>query len=409
MKRLSYNTLILLANNLMTAILSLALTVIITRGLGDADFGRYAAVMAWVLPFTVLADGGLNTLLTRDVAQQPASAHTALRQLLPLRLVISAIIVGLVWIFAPFLSDEHVVMVAIRIGIGLAVIDAFFGSYTAIFRAWEVVWPILVLNSVFFGLQIVGVIWVLAQKGDVVALVSMIVLADAIQLGLTWFLWRWRLRHLHPSTTSTPIFWPIALRQAYPFAIAGLLAMLNMRVMILLLDRTVSAEQVGWYAVAFRLLEAARLAPNAFFVALFPRLAALATQPKAFRQIARRALLLLIGYSFVAGLATVVLSATIIPRVFGLDFQPTVGVLNVLIWVLLPSNGRALLTLQLYAYGRQQLVNGILLVGLLFQIGVGYGLVQRYGLYGAPLAVIIGEAFLMLCLGWALRRIMATH
>ncbi|PJF39835.1 MAG: hypothetical protein CUN55_13500 [Phototrophicales bacterium] len=410
MKRLSYNTFILLANNILSATLAFALTVIISRGLGDASFGRYATIMAWILPFTMLADGGLNTLITRNVAQTPDSAAYLLHMLLPIRLFISLTIVAVTWIVAPLLSDDTLIVSGVRIGIWLAVIDAFFGSYTAIFRAWEIVWPILLLNTLFFSLQIISAFWVIYSNADVVTLVYFIVLADFIQLFLTWLLWRLKMRYIYPSSTqATQQVWHILLRQAYPFAIAGLLAMLNMRVMIFLLEHQLPAEVIGWYAVAFRLVEAARLAPNAFFVALFPRLSALIKYPASFRHVTYRAIFFISSYSILVGIITSVTSGWVIPFVFGLEFQPSVRVLNMLIWVLLPSNGRALLTLQLYAYNRQQWVNAILLMGLLVQLIVGYSLVQWYGLYGAPIAVIISEIVLVLCLGWALQHTAAQY
>lgn len=405
MNRLSQNTLILLINNIITAVLSFGLTVIITRGLGDAGFGRYAAVMAWILPFTMIADGGLNTLLTRDVAQQPTHAHAMLRNLFPLRLAISSVILVSIWFAAPFLSNDRLVVLAIQVGIWLAIIDAFFGSYTAIFRAWEIMWPILLLNSLFFSLQIIGAILIFQYDATVVDLVTIIVVADAIQLTLTWLLWRFRLRYHVTPAESVSINWLAAARRSYPFAIAGLLAMLNMRAMILILDQSLSAEDVGYYALAFRLLEATRLLPNAIFVALFPRLSALSDDPKQFKMLVWRALLLLSAYAILAGISVIILAPLIIPAVFGLTFQPTVAVLSVLIWVLLPANGRALFTLQLYAYGQQQFVNVILIIGLILQIVVGYSLVQWYGLLGAPIAVIIGELVLMIGLGWRVRRI----
>ncbi|MBC8172002.1 MAG: oligosaccharide flippase family protein, partial [Anaerolineae bacterium] len=69
MSRLASNTLTLLTGNAGSAMLSLLLSVLIGRALGKDGLGVYAAALAWVYPVALLADAGLSTLITRDLAQ----------------------------------------------------------------------------------------------------------------------------------------------------------------------------------------------------------------------------------------------------------------------------------------------------------------------------------------------------
>lgn len=393
MRRLSLNTLILLMNNVGTAVLAFILTVIVTRGLGDVTLGRYAATMAWVYPLTVWVDLGVNTLITREVAQNHPAALHYLHISHPIRLVLGSATIIIIWIVAPVLSDDFYVVTALRIGISLALIDTLFGSYTAVFRAWEVMWPILVLNIGLFVAQIVGALLVVFLDGDVRHLLLAVVLADALQLMATWGMWRYLRRHIAPVPTSITV--RQVIRLAWPFALGGVLAVLQMRVIVLLIDWFLDAEQVGWYAAAGRLVEAARMAPNALFVALFPRLSALVSHPHELRQVFRRAGWIIVAYGIMVGMLAILGAETIVPLIFGDEFTDAGPILVLLSWSLVPGLLRALFTLRLYAQQREKIVYVLIGMALAVQIGTGMILIPAYALFGAAWTVIVGETILM--------------
>ncbi|NDJ87430.1 MAG: oligosaccharide flippase family protein [Chloroflexi bacterium] len=403
--RLSRNTLILLANNVITAVLAFVVTILISRGLGDAAFGHYATVMAWVLPLSIGADFGVATLVTRNVASRPSAAHAYLRRALRVRWLVGGGIVVGVLVLAPWLSQSPTVVMGLRIAILLSLVDALFGTYTAIFRAWEVMWPILLLNTLFFGLQIAGIGIILWQEGDILLVLAAIVSADIIQLLGTWGLWRLHLRHRYSEATAV-IDVQHVVRKAWPFAVAGVLAILQVRAIVILLDRYLPAEAVGWYAAAARLVEAARLAPSALFVALFPQLAALASEPARFVRLFRWSAWGLSLYA--AGFALVCLLAgrPVVYLLFGAQFEDAISVLVLLSWSLLPGVLRALMTLRLYAMRRESRVNWMLASAVLVQLGAGAILIPVYGPEGAAAAVIASEILLLIGLWASARRLM---
>src|SRR5438477_12267695 len=76
---LSRNTLILLISNVGSAVLSFVLSVLIGRALGQDGLGVYSTALAWITPLSLVAEFGLGTLMTRDIAQNPASEAAYLR------------------------------------------------------------------------------------------------------------------------------------------------------------------------------------------------------------------------------------------------------------------------------------------------------------------------------------------
>lgn len=425
----SHNTLILFANNGLTALLAFSLTVLIARGLGDAALGRYAAIMAWVLPLSLLTEFGIGTLITRNVARQRNAAQDYLNLTHRLRWMIGGGVIAVVWVFAPLLSDDAQIIAGLRIGIFLALIDALFASYTAVFRAWEMMWPILILNTGYLGLQVVGAAVVVLMDGSVVGLMAVIVAADGVQLAATWGFFRhlcfrvslqnpspppplpteWRGATISgfrrppqygegeeiPTQAIRPLIDTIAiLKKAWPFMVAGVLATLQLRMVILILQGQVGNEAVGWYAAANRVVEAGRMLPNAAFGALFPMLAALVDNPPKMRRVFRQAALFLVVYGVGVGGIALIGGKPFVRFVFGEHFEQAGAALVILAWAILPGGLRGLVTLRLYAYHREWWVNGMTGVALIIQLVVGVWLIGEYGIPGAAWTIVIAEIVL---------------
>ncbi len=405
-RRLSHNTLILFANNGLTALLAFGLTVLIARGLGDAALGRYAAIMAWVLPLSLLTEFGIGTLITRNVARHRHEAQQYLTMTHRLRWIIGGGVIVAVWVFAPFLSDDAQLIDGLRIGIFLALIDALFASYTAVFRAWEMMWPILILNVGYLALQVVGAVIVVVMDGSVVELLAVIVAADGVQLAATWGIWRkinltpqpplqgGEGEEIPAKASKEPIDTIAILKKAWPFMVAGVLATLQLRMVILILQGQVGNEAVGWYAAANRVVEAGRMLPNAAFGALFPMLAALVNQPDKMRRVFRQAALYLVMYGVGVGGMAFIAGRPFVRFVFGGHFEQAGAALVILAWAILPGGVRGLITLRLYAYQREWWVNGVTGLALIMQGILGLWLIGEYGIRGAAWTIVGAEILL---------------
>jgi O-antigen/teichoic acid export membrane protein len=396
--RLSVNSLILLASNGGTAVLAFGFTLILARGLGQAALGQYAAVMAWILPLTMVVDFGLGTLITREVAQDPTLALAYVRVGYRLRLGIGLGVVGTVWLIAPWLSDDPVVIAGLRMAICLAVIDALFAIFTAIFRAWEVMWPILVLNLGLLGLQVMAAGLVVWQGGTILHVIAGVVLADMLQLGATWFLWRHLAQHrgvLPRQERQTRLAWWRSLSQARPFMVAGVLTALHLRGVMVLLEQFTSASALGWFAAANRLTEAFRLIPYAFYGAVFPVLARLHTDLPRLHSLLGRVMMGLGVYGVGVAIFLWLSQGWLITSIFGQAFAPAQEIIVILGLALALHILRGALTLRYYALHQEQTVNRLLALGLMVQMGLGWMLIRQMGMAGAAWAILAGEGVLL--------------
>ncbi len=398
-KHLARNTAMLLTGNLGTTALSFVLSMLIGRVLGRTGIGVYGIVMAWVFPARLLAEFGLSSLITRDVAANIHHGPDYLRRTMPVRLISGGILTALLLVGAPLISTDVLVVSGLRISAPLILIEPFFGAYTAIFRAEQIMWPIPLLNLGMLFSQVGLTAWVLVRGGGVGSVMLVNVGTSLAQLIGAWAIYRWRFRR---SGVGLELDTRLILRRAWPFALAAVLATLQIRVGVVLSGWLADTGQAGYYTAASRFVEAVRLLPMAFFNALFPALAALGADPVQLDRTFRRVALLLLGMGIGAGCLFAILSEPLVGLTYGAAFEPAIPVLQVMVWALVPGMLRGGRTLYWYARGREAFVNRVIGAAILIQIGFSCWLIPQLGALGATWAMLVSEIALMPVLWWGI-------
>jgi O-antigen/teichoic acid export membrane protein len=392
MHHLSRNTLTLLISNVGGAALSFLLFALLGRALGQSGFGAYNAALAWITPLWQLAEFGLGTLMTRDLAAHFDQVTAYLRATSLIRARLGGGLMLMLIIGAPFLSSDPKVVQGLQLSAPLILILPTFGAFTAIFRATRQMWPIPWLNIGMLVGQIALTVLVFMLGGGVLAALWVNMLTSAGQLVAAWAIWKWHFqRMVEPDTEPLPLL-PL-LKRAWPFALAAVLAALQSRIGTILLEKLTTTAEVGYYAAATRFVEAARLIPNALFGALFPALAALADQPERMKLTFRRVMIGLGSFGGVLALLFIPVSGLVLRLVYGDAFTPASSILQIAMIGLLPSLLRGGQTLYEYAQGRETFVNQVTAVTLAAQIAAGLWFIPRAGALSAAWSVLLTETF----------------
>lgn len=386
------NTLILLVSNLATAAFGLVISILIARGLGAAALGAYSLALAWGLTLAQFADLGMNTLLTRDLAREPEKTSAYLRASLISKTIIGAFLTVALLLGASSLAPTETAARALQLGAGLILLNAWYGSFTAILRAFGRMNVILYLNGGGLALQC-ALTWVLIARGwEVDALVLVAVLMQAAQLIGAGVVYPRIAPRSRANAKFEPLFvWKLT-RAGIPFAIAGILASVELRANVFLLGALDSERAVGWYSAAARLVEGIRLAPNAFFGAMLPALAALSDAQG--KRLFQRAQWGLLAFGLTAALSFTALASWLVEFLYGATFAPAAPMLIVLGWGLVPTLGVGIVTLWLYARGQEHVVNFFLLGALLLQIAIAVMLIPIWSGTGAALAALGSDCVL---------------
>lgn len=381
--RLTTNTLILLGGSAGGAVLSFALSVLIGRVLGDEGLGIYAAALAWILPISVIVEFGLGTLLVRDVAQTPTQTGAYVASITRARLLMGGAAWVALWLFAPHISANDAIIQALYISAPLVLILPLFGTFTAVFRAHQVMVPVAGLNVGMLLAQVLLTVLAFLLGGGVMAALAINTLTSAGQCAVAW--WLYRRRFNSGEHHQMLALWPL-LRRAWPFAIAAVLGAAHLRVGFILLEQLASIRAVGYFTAAMRFFDAVNLFARAFFDALFPLLAGMAANRARLDRFFRWVQIGLVAAGLVGGVVLVYGAEMIIAWTYGAAFVATIPVLQVVGMVLLPALLKSARTLYWYARGYEQFVNGVTVVALLVRVALSAWLISAYGALGAALA-----------------------
>jgi len=367
---------------------------------GDAALGAYSLALAWNLTLAQFADLGMNTLLTRDLARQPADTPAYVSASLIAKTVLAILLALALVIAAPALAQGDAAVRALQLGAALILLNAWYGTFTAVFRAFGRMMPILILNAGGLAVQALVTALLVMRGAGVESLIVLAVLIQLAQLLGAGLLYTRDFVSGRAYAKVNRAYILQLVRAGIPFAIAGILTSVELRANIFLLGALAGERAVGWYSAASRLNEGLRLAPNAFFGAMLPALAALNSPASKMQLVAffRRGEWALLAFGCAAAVILTVTAPWLIPFLYGDAFAPAIPVLIVLGWGLIPGLLAGLLVLYLYALGDEHFVNWLIGIGLGIQIGVALILIRSYGAVGTAIAAMASDIALWLLL-----------
>jgi PST family polysaccharide transporter len=404
-RRLLRASRVFLISNVAGAVLSFVLSILIGRAAGAYGLGVYSAVMAWVLPVSMAVDWGLSLLLTRELAASRDDPTDLFRHSIAFRLIAGALgMVGL-WLTAPLLSRDPMVVMSLQMSAPMIVILPLYSSFTAVFKANDWYQPILWLNVGMIAAQILLTLAVLSRGMGIMGISAANVLSSAGQLAVAYWLWRGRFQQPRAPFALSSGRVRELVRRGYPFALAALFAAIQLRMSVMVLENTRGAADAGLFSAALRFTEAARLVPNAVFGAMLPVLAATVIHPANLHGLMRRTQLVLLSFGLLCAILFTLTAPWLLQTVYGDGFAEAAVALVVLAWALAISIQRGARTVYWFALGREHFVNRCNAAALGIQAALTIGLASAFGLTGVAAAVLAAEAagLLLLSREWPLR------
>ncbi|HXV97728.1 MAG TPA: polysaccharide biosynthesis C-terminal domain-containing protein, partial [Anaerolineae bacterium] len=187
--------------------------------------------------------------------------------------------------------------------------------------------------------------------------------------------------------------------KAWPFALAGILAAFQLRANALILAYLQGDQALGWYAAASRFVETGKQLPGAFYAAMLPALAAMASARNAAQSLAlqntlRQSRLGLLAFGAVASVGALLLARPILTLTYGSAYEPATLTLQILTLTLIPVGQNSLLIIYLYACGDEKFVNLITVLGIAVNLGLCFWLIPRWGPAGVAAALLVAESVL---------------
>ena len=404
-RRILANTAAPFAANLVGRALSWVLAVVTARTLGPTGTGDYAvAVNVWVYA-GILADFGLGTWLTREVARRRGDADTPLGgivgETVGVRLGLSIVAaVTMVTLAATghaagwFSIDLAWTVVLLAVGL---VPGAIAASVSSVFLAHERMGTPALLSVLGAGATtLLGASALLAGAG-IIGLGATSLVITVVTAGAFIVLAR---RSGLPVTVAWPhMHLTELLRDSVPLMLNNLLNSVFFRIDVQVLNAW-GRSTVGQYASAYKVVDGVGGISSSFILALFPMLSRRAgaegSPDAALGRVYALALtLLVIAAMPVAGLLTWIASP-LSGLLWGPAFLPESAIaLQILIWFLPLSFVNGLTQYVLIALGLQARITVAFAVAAIFNVTANLILVPTYGYVAAASTTIATEVVLL--------------
>ncbi len=339
-RSIAHNTAIQVAGKIVGTLLSLVAAALVLRHLGAYGMGQYTTVIAFLQIFGILMDAGLYIVLIKqlsplDVRPGEPVDDPMVHTIVTLRIISGIFFLGcaplvawaLSW-FNPAYGGE------VLAGIALTTLFYFFISMNQLLSAvfqkalhseWiavgelvgKVVLLIATVVAVWLNAGLVPILLTLVLSSGTNFLVNLITANRYVRIRL--MVDRSRVKNIFKEA------WPIALSIAF-----GLMYFKGDTIILTFYE---SAEVVGWYGAPYKILEVLVTLPAMFTGLVLPIITKAwhDHDHELFERVLQRSFdaLVLVAVPMVFG--TWILSPAIIQVLAGHGFEPSVGVLNLLI------------------------------------------------------------------------------
>jgi len=376
----------------------LLVTIVAAPVLGQASFGRFAFASTVTALLAVSTELGLGLWTTRALARNRSDGAQIIRVGLALR-GLAIVPCGVAFAIATRLCGDREVRAALSLLAVAALLNAIADHVGAILRGYERFADEARLNGVRAVATLVCGLAALNLSRSLTGLCAGLAAAAsaACVYGLVLVV------RLHPgraAATSRALdrtLARVALGQAVPIWIGGLLSLLYFKIDTLFVRALAGDAELGAYAAAYKIFEGAHLLPAVVMAVTFPQLARAHGDPAQGRRLERLLASCLLALGLVVGAGCFVEGPTLVAWVFGPAFRRAAASLRVLalgVPLLYLNSG---LTHFLVARDRERVTTWLALMMLVLIVVLDVVLIPRGGGPGAALATVLAEVALTAC------------
>jgi len=379
------NTLMLLASQLNQG-LSYLYTIIVGRLRGPEFYGTLSYAFTLTAMLSLIGQLGMQTLLVREISKNRDKAPVY---------ATSALIIGLFSTTFMIVGGNLAVLFfekdqSLRLYIGLLTLG-FMLSYTesilsAVFMAVEKMQPILYERTAWNLIRVAGTVGFLLAGAGLLSVVVMWLVATFISTLYCIYLY---VKHIGSVQLRVDREMIVHLIKKCPvFLLTNISTTLSWQADMLILRFMTNFTEVGLYVSAYRILDAAFLAPLAYLTSASSQLSRFAQKrDDSFRDLARTIVKNMSVYAFVC-VAVIVVYPHFPVLLLGKKFLGSAPVLQVLILMLLPYAFAKVFAYILVAAERQTLDLIANVCRTVISISLNIILIPKYGSMGAAFSAV---------------------
>lgn len=390
------NATFLTAASILQRIISFTYFIFIARAVGVDNTGQYFFAIAFTSIFTVVADFGLNAVLTREASRREGELINFANTVFWTKIIFGIISYGLVVLFANLLDYS----VSLKHLIFLSGITMFFdnihSTFYSLFRASK--------NLLYEAVGIVGSQFLTLLIGGTALLLKWplywLILAYTIPSGcnvIYSFISAYTRLNLRLRFVWDRKIGRWFLGMSVMFALAGIINRLYSYSDSLLMSKILSVRDLGLWSVPYKITFAFQFIPAALTASIYPAMSALFfSDPQRIGVLFAKAWRYLFFIVLPIAFGLLAIAEPVIVKLYGVSYLPSVPILRVLLVSLIFSFLTFVNGATLNAVNRHKIQTILLAVSLLISVSMNWFLLPVWGIGGAAFTALTSNIILFL-------------
>ena len=392
------DTVMLLAAQSFYRLSGFVLVMVLARSLSAAEIGAFVFAMAFAESFVAIANFGMNSVVSRQIAADNTSAAQRFAALLGLRTVSGIVYVAAVMGASAFTPARWELMLAAT---GIALTEDLYFSFGSLFLALRKAVYNVTVGMIVQTTFVVAFLIVMLTRPSLWALVAVNAFRAVTLVAVSGWLTRSRLFRIKVAWDSGSI------RLAVPFVMMAAVNALRDQIGAVMLGVLSNYDQVAHYNLVMRVATASLAVPTAICAVLAPLIVAHGLNNDNRRRI-RIGITGTLASAFALSALILFLSEPLSRLLYGPLAPQTAPLLRILS-IMLPLSFLALFaSLVLQALFREVHVLRTMALATVTSFGVNLFLIPSLGARGAIIAHILATGIQLSILGWDLVRMLSA-
>jgi O-antigen/teichoic acid export membrane protein len=388
--RLARNVRVLAAAGLVARLGTLATAVVLARGLGEREFGRYVVAVSFASLLGVLVELGTGGYLVREAGREPSLLGRTTGLVLSLRAGFGIAALAVAALLPPLLGYDSETWLAVVLFTAAAVLRALAATFLSALQALEHLRDVAAVQAQQALVAAGAAVAVIAAGGGLIA-VSWAFVAVAL-VSVPWSWRRLKAVWRHPVEFELR-----RLRQALP-VVAGFSGAVVFSTAITYLDSLlVNAFQgerdTGLYGAAYRILLALYFIPIVYSTAFARSLSHLASANReAFAWLYSRGVCHLTVLGLPVALYGLVGSRGLLELLYGEPYAAADTTLTLLLLSAVFTFPAWIASTAAYAVGAERRVVMVVAASFTFNVTANLVAIPAWGIDGAAAVNVVTEA-----------------
>lgn len=401
------NTFWLTVSNFGGRLLRAVIIIYAARILGAEEWGIFSYAISLITLLTVFTDIGISPLLIREASKysyDPAHQRKVISTSFIVKIMFILVGVAIVLLFGRFFTSIEGVKAILPIAAFVLAFDSMREFGASLIRATERMeretMAFLLTNA-----AIVAIGFIFFRISETVgAFTYAYALGTGIGMAVTFYAVRDKLTGLF-SNFSFPVLKSL-LESGWPLTISGILGMLMINTDIILLGWFQSAEDVGLYSAAQRIVLLLYLVPSVITASALPLFSRLANKED---EKLRRILELILSFIFLVAIPIavggVILGKPIMEFVFGSAYLAGALSFQILLATILIDFPVTVLNNVAFVYNKQKSLIIYSAIGGISNVIFDFLLIPQFGIAGSAWATLLAQLISVLYLRNVVRKV----